>query len=75
MERPNIEAWEAYEHRDWIKDLFRYIHEIEAQLKAERVSVNELSLHCQDLETRLKGTEKASFYSYCGTFHVPKEKR
>jgi len=57
MKRPNIEAWEAYECRDWIKDLFRYIHEIEAQLKDERVSVNELSLHCQDLEKRIDELE------------------
>jgi len=64
MERPNIEAWEAYECRDWIKELFCWIHDLErekaaleAQLKAEQESVNELSLHCQGLEARLKGAE------------------
>ena len=32
---------------------------LEAQLKAEQKSVNELSLHCQGLETQLKRAEEA----------------
>ena len=32
------------------------VHALEARLKAERKSVNELSLHCQDLEARLAKT-------------------
>ena len=64
MKRPNIEAWEAYECRDWIKDLFCWIHDLESQLKAEQESVNELSLHCQGLEDRIKGAEEAlEFYA------------
>ena len=46
--------WERYDAA-----IQNYCQELEDQLKAERVSVNELSLHCQDLEARLKQAEEA----------------
>ena len=36
------------------RNLEAKVAELEAQLKAERESVNELSLHCQGLEARIR---------------------
>ena len=80
MEKPPIEEWkeDAKYWRDPVFDspslrqasgylltLCDYALELEAQLKAEQESVNGLSLHCQDLEARIKREEDEVEFTDC----------
>jgi len=53
MRRPNIEAWEAYECRDWIKELFCWIHDLERE-KADLEARLELVQGALDREGGIK---------------------
>jgi len=61
MERPPVEEWATdtkTNREQWFCEAYLAL---ESQLKAEQKSVNELNLHCQDLELRLKRAEEQGF--------------
>jgi len=62
MVRPKVKDFQSEEthqvdYYEYFKAMSRYAEDLEARLKAEQKSVNELSLHCQDLELRIKRAE------------------